>query len=305
MRLWFTGAAWCVLAPGVFAQSMSVPDPLAAIGVRFPEAVRVETTIYPSEGAAPSGRDTAELRPRSVMAQLFQNRAPMGMMPVHLRYDTEHETIMFDPAAQRATRMTPFLSTVGMSAIESQLAPYGFVRLIRWQAARGDAVKVRVDGRETVIEAPTPGRGRPSVEVRVDTASQRITRIIARGGKTSTTTYEFFDYRTLPDGSAFPFRYTTVGESPQTPTPFKNLVVYDKVEVIDPLGVPERPVFGNAVVIDDTIDNVVTDGTGNVLAQKTPIAAAPRTMNWNHVTVGAGVAFLMLGAVAWRIRRRA
>lgn len=300
-------ASGWVLAIAV-TSAVANEDPFLQVGLKFPAAIHVEGTVHvPPNVAEATGTFVADLRPDSVGAQRFSRSKPMGMSPLELRYDTPLETIIYDPSKRRATRMEPFLPTVGMSAVESIIAPYGFVRLLRWQAARGDAPEIKHESGEVVLLAPSPGRGRPSVEMRIDSSSRRISRIIARGSR-SEMDFVFSDYRSLADGTEFPFRYVTTVKASNLPSPQRTLTVFQKVELLDVTGQPERPAFDADVILEDSIDGVFRNGSGEVVG-KPPLPGRTRGSAFSFATsdrllIGSGVLLLVASAVIFRIRNR-
>jgi len=276
-------------------------DPLAALGVKFPAAVRIEASEFAGDAGKPTGRCEGEFRPGSVVCQRWAFAKPAGKVPIEWRLDTQSETVVLDPGTRRAVRMKPFLPNVGMSAVESIVAPYGFVRLARWMAERGDALTVLNRDRESVVSLPAPARGRPGVDMTIDASTGRIVSIVARGAR-SVTTYELSDYRVLKDGTAFPFRCETRLTDADGGLLSRNTLIYEVVEPIDPIAEPPVPAFDATIVIDDTLSGVRTDGDGRVMSTldtPQPVGGmGPRT--WNQAAVAGGVLCLLIAAAVWR-----
>jgi len=267
-----------------------------AVLSKFPRAVRIEASAYVNGESEPNQKIQAELRPSSVLATSHRRMKPMGYVPDTLRYDSPSETIIFHPGTRRAQRLSPFLSLLGMSAVESIVSPYGFVRAMRHRAEKGEDVRLLTEGDLAVLAAPTGGVGVPALRIETERSSGRIVRVVY-----GEQVYRFSDYQPLPDGSEFPRRCETAVRVRGSDVAIESVVTYDRVEPIAPDDIPARPVFDDGVIIDDAIADAVTDSTGKRIA---PRQGATRS-GWlgvspDAVLVGLGVLCLLGAGYAWR-----
>ena len=295
--------------------------------LRLPYGVRgeVESETFLINEDGSHGRRTVQRRDRFVSHQRWARGeqgviASEGLPPSLLNATViaPDRTEMFNPARLEAEVWTP--ETVEMVAVAQSASPIEFLRLLHQSADRGKAVDVTHDGAldvYTVVQR-TVGTRSAGWAVSINPATRQVVKAeqwVDDVGHIQQVC-EFLDWQPI-EGTAWhhPTKVVTHVPGIQGGPPFVCVSTVRITGVLDADAPPEFLDFAPEVRVSDHRDKTLRDGTGKVLGDLpepgASVNAAGTGPGWlarlpggsSAWLVAGGAAFVVLGAVAYRLAR--